>query len=524
MDSTIATFSSQRELPMRTMDTADIAAMRTQAFDELQTALPRADREAVVQCSARLQAVLPYRDRLHHNVVLVAYGGGKDSSYVLAFVRTIQLVLLRANGSTFQLRVATNRHAGMPRAVLENIDRAYRALHLVDDPDCQLLLIDADDVSPFSVDAPQRQEVVERNRLDILMTGHRTFADGRPTFCNSCNLSMVNSFGLAAAYEGGVDVIVTGDSRQEQRDYALWVRRLARRLAPSATLSQQRDFGGFLSDVDTIAQAYFTDIHGPEAVEEIERRRVRAVDTGALQFFSIFADTTYSSGDHFELLTDFLGFRFDDFAFSFTESDCGNPAVMAHLRGLKCERVYGRSYQEGMDEYAHFALGLMRRKEFPEHLVDVMRARYEGADGVARMRASATRFAREAYGLDEEQLVCMVHSPFAEKGAGLADFLRREHPDLAGREADVHLLLAADASLPLPGFDDGALTDKLQQLSGLGIRQLRMLYGTSLRGVDGRPSGTALIDAVLDGDPHKEVIQTRHSPDGPVVLEQISGR
>jgi len=53
---------------------------------------------------------------------MVAYGGGKDSSYTLAFVRAMQLILFRVHGSTFQLRVATNRHAGMPRAVLENVD------------------------------------------------------------------------------------------------------------------------------------------------------------------------------------------------------------------------------------------------------------------------------------------------------------------------------------------------------------------------------------------------------------------
>jgi hypothetical protein len=34
--------------------------------------------------------------------------------------------------------------------------------------------------------------------------------------------------------------------------------------------------------------------------------------------------------------------RQHDPAFSFTESDCANPTLMAHLRGLKCERLYGR--------------------------------------------------------------------------------------------------------------------------------------------------------------------------------------
>jgi hypothetical protein len=31
----------------------------------------------------------------------VAYGGGKDSSYTLAFVRAMQLILFRLHGTTF---------------------------------------------------------------------------------------------------------------------------------------------------------------------------------------------------------------------------------------------------------------------------------------------------------------------------------------------------------------------------------------------------------------------------------------
>ena len=36
--------------------------------------------------------------------------------------------------------------------------------------------------------------------------------------------------------------------------------------------------------------------------------------------------------------------------------------------------------------------------------------------------------------------------------------------------------------------------------------------------------GTDVIDVVLADDPHKAVIPTRHAPDGPAVLELISGR
>ncbi len=504
-----------------------VAELRDEAYEALRDALPAANLEEALRCSARLHASLPDREALDRNLVMVAYGGGKDSSYTLAFVRAMQLILFRVHGSTFRLRVATNRHAGMPRAVLENVHREYRALMLYQDPGCELLLVDGDEVSIFDVDSPQPEHMVQRNRLDILMTGHRTFADGRPTFCNACNLSVFNSFGVAAAYGRGADLIITGDSREEQRQYTAWVGRLARQLAVPdrpARRPEQAQGGGsggpgrLLARLDAIGQSYFADIHGPDDAAALAERRVCSDVPAGLRFFSIYDDTAYRAGDHFELLTGFLGFEFDDLAFSFTESDCGNPALMAHLRGLKCEHVYGRSYAEGLTEYVGFALGLMRKKDFPPDLVEMMRARYESPGAVDRMRWTAAQYAWETFGLTEEQLVCMAYSPFAEKAAGLGEFLAREQPALVARAEDIKALLSDDAR------DDAELASELLRISGLELSRLRVLHGRSVRRPAAATADGQVITTVLAGDPHKTVIRTRTAPNGPDILEQISGR
>lgn len=494
-----------------------VAELRDQSYRALRAAMPAAILMEASRCAARLHDALPHHESLRRNRILVAYGGGKDSSYMLAFVRAMQLILYRIHGDTFQLRVATNRHAGMPRAVMENMDRVYRALRLFGDPECELLLLDGEEISTFDVDTPQREHVVARNRLDILMAGHRTFGDGRPTFCNACNLSMFNSFGLAAAYDGGADLIVTGDSTNEQRQYTAWVNRLARRIAPSRQDVRGTGFGRLLSHANGIAQAYFTDIHGADATQELAERQITSDVPERLRFFSIYSDTAYRAGDHMELLTEFLGFRFDDLAFSFTESDCGNPALMAHLRALRSERVHQRPYGDGLAEYVEFALDLMRQKDYPPHLVELMRARYDGPDAADRMRAAMERYAKEAFGLSEQQLVCLVYSPFADQAKGLAEFLSREHPELAGQTDAIRALLADRDR------EDPVLAKELTRISGLDLRQLRVLYGRSLRN-PGRDERAEPIDAVLAGDPHKAVIATRHKPDGPVIFEQISGR
>jgi hypothetical protein len=491
--------------------------LRAECLRSMRDVLSRENYEGAVRCSMRLYEELPNKERIDANVVLVAYGGGKDSSYTLAFVRTMQLILSQVYGRTFHMRVATNRHAGMPRSVMENIDRAYRALRLDDDPDCELLLVDGRRVREFDVDLPQAPDVVRRNRLDILMAGHRTAADGRPTFCNACNLSMVNSFGLAAGHRDGVDLIVTGDSRQEQRDYYLWVSRLARRFGLQPERGAKPGFQSFLKTLDNVSQAYFTDIHGTDAADVVQDHSISSDVRTGLKFFSIYDDTAYASGDHWELLTDHLGFTFDDIAFSFTESDCANPALMAHLRALKAERRHGQSYASGLAEYVDFAVSLMHKKEFPAQLVDIMRERYDGnADG---MRTAVGDYAVEAYGLSEEQLVAMVYSPFTDKAATLEEYLAAEQPDLAGRAPAIRELLENAA-----WEGDASLTERLERLSGLELEQLRVLYGSSLRLPTTVPDRRELIDSILEGDPHKKVIETRHSKDGPVVHELVSGR
>jgi hypothetical protein len=501
----------------------ELDARRAGTLASLRGVMSDADMAGVERCTRRLHAALADPARPGDHTVMVAYGGGKDSSYMLAFVRAIQLTMAADHGTTFRLRSVTNRHAGMPQAVMDNIDRAYAALGFEADPDCEALLVDGDEVKAFRRDEPVPAAVVRRNRQDILMTAHRTFAEARPTFCNACNLSMMNAFGLAAAHGGGVDVVITGDSPSEQRAYYMWVSRLARRFGtPPAGRPGRAGFERFLETVDDLAGAYFTDIYGPDAREEVEARRVAHDLPRPLIFFSIFDDTEYSSSTHWSVLTDFLGFEFDELAFSFTETDCGNPSLMAHLRALRCERLYERTYPEGLQEYVEFALGLMRRKEFPPWLVESMAARFADDDAPVRMRAKANAFAMAAYGLTEEQLICMVYSPVAGKGERLAQYLDREQPALARQVEEVHALLCSERE---PEGDRATrLSEALQEMSGLDLASLRTLYRSSTLTLTIRSRQRDLLGAILAGDPHKESIETRHRPNGPVVHELLSGR
>jgi hypothetical protein len=137
------------------------------------------------------------------------------------------------------------------------------------------------------------------------------------------------------------------------------------------------------------------------------------------------------------------------------------------------------------------------------------------------MRRAAEDYAFQTFALAEEQLVCMVYSPFADKGAGLSQFLAQEHPALAEEIEAIQALLAGELAAAEQLAAD-RLAAELERISGLTLAQLRVLYRSSLRG---SAAGVAdAIDAVLVGDPHKAVIRTRFSKHGPESLEQISGR
>jgi len=150
-----------------------------------------------------------------------------------------------------------------------------------------------------------------------------------------------------------------------------------------------------------------------------------------------------------------------------------------------------------------------------------MQERYQGPGAAERMRARAGRFAAEAYGLTEEQLICMVYSPFTDAGQRLPGYLEREHPRLAAQAGEVRGLLGGDGE---PGRHDQArLACWLTGVSALNLGQLRTLWRAAT--VRFSPQGgTTLIAAILDGDPHKAMIKTRLAADGPVSEELITGR
>lgn len=500
---------------MNAVETVDPVALQQVLLPRLLGYFSPVELDAVSRLADRLIAAAGGIEHIGAYKVMVAYGGGKDSSYTVAFLRAVQLQVAAQHGQTFMLRIANMRHAGVAYAVMANIHRTYQALSLYDDPRVELLIVDHDLVRPFRHDLPFPPHVRDMNRFDVLMNGHRTAGDGRPTFCNSCNLAVADFYGRAAWWDGGVDAVMTGDSRKEQKHYFTWILRLAERVGLDTEECRKQGFRGLLSALNGVGQSYYTELFGEGFDQDKTNRRIASGDGNAdPAFISIYDLVSYRVEDHWDLLTEFLGFRFDELAFSFTESDCANPVLMAHFRGLKTQYVRRRTYHDGIAEYLELADGLMRKKEIPERLIALAMSAYAGTDKIDTRRKLASKYAQDAFGLDEEQLVCMQFAPFVDAGRELGTFVAACHPAQLPALPQLHDVLAGTA-------DDPESAAWLERVSGLTLAALRSLYRNTRVNFDNEDS---LISRVRASDPHKRRIVTIHLETGEPVSELVSGR
>lgn len=484
-----------------------------QVLQRLLSYFTRAERTALQLLIQRLIVAAGGIERIGSYKVMIAFGGGKDSAYTVAFMRAAQLSIAGRSPATFNLRIATMRHAGMTSAVMGNIHRSYSALFLYDDPRVEVLMVDQQQVRPFRFDLPFSAAGREHNRSDMLLAGHMTAGDGRSTFCNSCYLGLADFFGRAACWGTGIDAMVSGDSRKEQKHYAAWVMRLAQGLELPVADWRNQSFNGVLKTLKGVGHAYYRELY-EEGVEPAGRTLAYQNKSIVPAVITIFDLVSCKADDHWSLLTEFLGFQFDDLAFNFSESDCANPMLMAHMRGLQAHYVRGRSYHEGIAEYLVLAKALMRNKQMPERLIDQAMAAYDTTVKIEARRALSTAYAQDAFGLNEAQLVCLLFAPFVDSGHFLEAFLRRCHPGMLVALPDLHKALMG---LQVPE----QVMQWLIDISGLNKVGLQNLY--CKKRVDFADQ-TSLIAKVRASDPDKRRIMTVDPTTGEAMAEVVSGR
>ncbi|WP_122734586.1 hypothetical protein, partial [Pseudomonas viridiflava] len=351
----------------------------------------------------------------------------------------------------------------------------------------------------------------EQNRSDMLLAGHLSAGDARTTFCNSCYLGLAEFLGRASCWGKGVDALVSGDSRKEQKQYITWIMRLAQGTGQGAGRWKNQSANTVLRTLEHVGEALYGD---EEGLNRVARPSGSAFRPSAPALIGIADLVSCNADEHWTLLTEFLGFRFDDLSFSFSESDCANPLLMAHMRGLTTQFLQDRSYAAGIAEYLTLAGSLMRAKQMPARLVEQALSAYEGHERIEARRDLAASFAQEGYGLNETQLICLLFSPFVNEGRGLEAFLRRCHPGMLIALPDLHKVLSG-ATAP------DQVLHWLMDISGLTIEGLRSLY--TRQRVDFNEDDS-IIARIRAADPDKRRILTIDPATGESVVQILSGR
>ncbi|NVZ83324.1 hypothetical protein HX836_16070 [Pseudomonas yamanorum] len=397
-------------------------------------------------------------ERLGEYRVLVAHGTGPGSSYVLTLLRAAQLTLAGRTPRTFQLRVATLRHAGMTQTALDTLHRGYSALFLHDDPRVELLMVENQEVLPFNHLRPAAATARDSSRRNLLMVGHMTSADLGQTLCSDAYLALGDFYQRVTTWNGGVHALVSGDSSRKQREYLAWLKKAALSASVLVPARQPRVLSGLFARMDEWSDGYYRDLYGEHYADGTPEDKDSHRHLAYICVADLMEAVDYASGP---LLRQFLAYQTDEFGFHFSHPSHVNPLLMAHLRGLQAESLRELDYEEGVLGFVQQATPFMRRKQISEHLI----ARAATAEG----RALSAGYAHELFGLEENQLNCLMFSPFIRHGERLESFLRQCHPGMLVALPELHKALQGKPVADM-------LAQWVTDVSGLPLDLLQHLY------------------------------------------------
>jgi len=418
----------------------------------------RAERTALQLLIQRIVVAAGGMEQIGDYKVLVTHGAGAGSSYTLALLRAAQLTMAGRAPRTFQLRVATLRHTGMTQAALDTIHRGYSALFFHDDPRVELLMVENREVLPFNHLRPVSATGREASRQNMLMVGHLTCGDIRATLCNDVYLSMGDFYQRATSWNGGVHALVSGDSSRKQRQYLAWLKKTAQGAGVPVPSRTPLDLNGLFAHMDEWSAGYYCDAYGEHS---LAAERCAKEDDRHLAYVGIADLMNDVDSESAPLLTQFLGYKPDEFGFHFSHPAYANPLLMAHLSGLQAQCLRDMDYEDGAAGYVRQAAPFMRRKHIQDHLINQA--------GTREGRTLAASHIQALFGLDENQLNCLLFSPFVRHGEQLESFLRQCHPGMLVALPELHKALQGKP-----------VADMLQQwacdISGLPITLLQHLY------------------------------------------------
>ncbi|MEN5312954.1 hypothetical protein [Pseudomonas koreensis] len=463
-----------------------------QVLQRLLSFFSRAERTALQLLIQRLVVAAGGMERMGDYKVMVTPSGTRDSCYTLALLRAAQLSIAGRAPATFQLRVATLRWSGAGTAALDNLHRSFGALFLYDDPRVELLMVDHRQVLPFNHLALISSENAEANRINVLMMGHRRAKEEDFALWDDACLAWAEFYGQICRWGRGVDAWVCSDSPSRQKQFIEHLDLAVQKAGIGALAPHAGTFDELFALLDGLGgdlyRGFFSDSERlcwrPEDGFESCRRTT---------FVDIHDMVLGNLEERWPLLSEFLGFQPEEWAFNQGEGEYTDPLIEAHLYGLQAEFITGRSYEAGFSEHVRRTLANMQHSHVPESVCEQLMTRLGHLQTIDELREQATSSLHKAYGLNEAQSVCLLFSPFIEQGAGLERFLRSCHPGMLVAMPDLHRAMQG-----LHGPEQ--VLQWMTDVSGLPVRLIGRLYAmqplgrTALRAIGASLGATSPED------------------------------
>ncbi|MCM2362628.1 hypothetical protein [Pseudomonas sp. SR18] len=421
--------------------------------------LNRASRTALQLLVQRIVVAAGGMEQVGNFKVLVAHSGGEVSSYTLALLRAAQLTIAGRAPRTFELRVATLRHAGMTEGHLETINCGYGRLFLHDDPRVELLVVENREVQPFNHHRPASAAGREASQRNMLMMGHLSAGDCRATLCNDTYLAMGDFYQRVTTCNGGVHALVSGDSPRKQRQFFAWLKKTAQNAGLAVPNGYPSSLNALFACMDEWSDGYYRDLFGEHYVASDNPSKAGHRHLAYIGIADLLEDVDLMSTT---LLTEFMAYTPDPLGFHFSHPAYSNPLLMAHLRGLQAESLRELEYEEGVQDFVQQAASYLRRLRMPDDVLAEV--------GTREGRILSATYAQQFFGLDETQLTCLLFSPFLHHGERLEGYLRQCHPGMLVALPELHKVLQGKPCAEM-------LQQWVTDTSGLPLCLLQHLYG-----------------------------------------------
>ncbi|UTL79266.1 hypothetical protein [Pseudomonas putida] len=367
--------------------------------------------------------------------LLVLLGADCHSARLLAVLRAAQLSIAQRAPVTFQLQVVAVCLPAASSALLEQHERVFSALFLHDDPRVQLQMLEAGQVVSFTRRPYLAAEPWALARDALLVFGH--LVDTRPEALLGSRTHLELGAALCLALDGQpvVDAMVTAMPARQRLRYLAWARRGLRQAGGGGGANLHQCMATLAKRLSQLHNTAGTSLGEPETpgTECYSDRLIRLITIDEL------LPQLLSEGE----LDLMMECHFEPVQKAMPLASFLDPLALAQLHELRSR--CNVPVEAGLAQRLH------------------------GERSPATPQASQhSRFAK-AYGLERTQLVCMLHSPFANKGRGLERFLQCCHADMLVALPYLHRAMQGK---PCPD----PVKDWLVNTSGLSLGQLRAIY------------------------------------------------